>query len=216
MKIACCSDMHSNLDFTIEESDILLIAGDILPAYRDPFLSMNMQSIFLENDFYPWIEKQPANDAVFIAGNHDWIFDSSFDIPTMPKKLHYLCNKEITINGLRIYGTPEQPVFLNWAFNRTKKQLERYFSNIPEGLDILLTHTGPYKVMDEVDLPNRKGNFGCKILKNKINEVKPKNVIYGHFHGCYGKIEKDGITYINCSLINERYKMTKKTIYIEV
>ena len=216
MKIACCSDMHSNLDFAIKESDILLIAGDILPAYRDSYLSINIQNNFLKDKFYPWIEDQPVNDVVFIAGNHDWIFDSSFDIPPMPSKLHYLCDNEITISGLRIYGTPQQPIFLNWAFNKTEEQLQRYFDNIPLGLDILLSHTSPYKIMDKVNLKNRKGHFGCMSLKNRIDKIKPRYVVFGHFHDNYGKIEQDGITYINCSLLNESYKMTKEPIYIEV
>ena len=216
MRIALISDMHGQLNFSIEKSDLLLIAGDILPASKNPYMSCIYQETFLSCEFYPWVEKQPVDNCVFIGGNHDWIFDSSFAIPKMPDKLHYLCDNEVTINGLRIYGTPQQPIFLNWAFNRTEEQLEKYFDNIPEGLDILLSHTAPYKIMDVVDIQNRKGNFGCKILRDKIKEKKPRFVVFGHFHGCYGIEKEEETIYVNCSIIDEKYKMKKKPIYIEV
>jgi Icc-related predicted phosphoesterase len=134
----------------------------------------------------------------------------------MPSKLHYLEDSEITIKGLRIYGTPQQPIFLNWAFNRTSEQLERYFDEIPEGLDILLCHTAPYGIMDNVKNEWSNGNFGCKVLLERIKKVKPKYVVFGHFHGNYGIEKIEGTTFVNCSLIDERYIMTKKPIYIEI
>jgi len=50
-KITCISDFHGLLTFKIEPCDLLLIAGDLLPAYHDKFLSTNLQIDWLEREF---------------------------------------------------------------------------------------------------------------------------------------------------------------------
>jgi Icc-related predicted phosphoesterase len=210
--------MHGNLDFDVEESDILICAGDALPYHGGgKGMAVIEQEHFIRDKFIPWLEKQPVEDVVFIAGNHDWIFElDRWSVPGFPINMHYLQDEEIEVQGLRIYGTPQQPIFLDWAFNRTPERLEMFFEKIPEGLDILLSHTAPYEIMDKVDFPDKVGHFGCKILKKKIKKVKPKHVVFGHFHGCYGVEEIDDVTFVNCSLVDEEYIMNKKPIYLEI
>lgn len=219
IRTASISDMHGQIHFSIEqEVDILFVAGDILPcSYNDMIMACSQQEQFIKHDFIPWLKKQPAKHVVLIAGNHDWIFDIMPNrVPQWPLNVHYLQDSQIEIEGLRIYGTPQQPIFNDWAFNRTPEQLEKYYAEIPEGLDILLSHTAPFKIMDKVDFPNFKSHEGSKELKKRIKEVKPRYVIYGHFHGQYGVEQKEDmgdITFINCSLVGEDYRMTKKPVY---
>jgi len=218
MRICCISDMHGQLTFNVEESDILICAGDALP-YRGggQGLAIIQQEHFIRNKFIPWLEKQPVKDVVLISGNHCWIFEvDRKSVPKFPDNVHYLQDEEIEIQGLRIYGTPQQPIFLDWAFNRTPERLEMFFEKIPKGLDILVSHTAPYGIMDKVDFSNRQGHFGCKILEKRIKEVKPKHVIFGHFHNCHGVEKENDITFVNCSLVDEDYVMSKKPIYLEV
>jgi len=220
MKVCCISDMHGNLNFEIEESDILICAGDALPCHGGGVWGYYGQVDFIRDSFIPWLERQPVKDIVFIAGNHDWIFEiDRKSVPKFPTNVHYLQDEEIEVQGLRIYGTPQQPIFCNWAFNRTPERLEMFFDKIPEGLDILISHTAPFKIMDKVDFPNKQGHFGCKVLKKRIKEVQPKYVVFGHFHGQYGIVNKKymgDITFVNASLLNEKYEMTKKPIYLEI
>ena len=56
----------------------------------------------------------------------------------------YLKDKETEVYGLRIYGSPWQPLFMNWAYNmpRGEKILSKW-NLIPEGVDILITHGPP-------------------------------------------------------------------------
>ena len=218
MRICAISDMHGNLNFDVEESDLLICAGDSLP-YRGGGKGMAIieQEIFIQDELYPWFNRQPVKDIFFIGGNHDWIYEiDRKSIPDPPLNVHYLQDEEIEVHGLRIYGTPQQPIFNDWAFNRSPERLEMFFNKIPEGLDILISHTAPYKIMDKVDISNRQGHFGCKILKKRIKEVKPKYVIFGHFHSQYGVKEIDDIIYINASLLNEQYKMVNEPIYMEI
>ena len=222
MRIAAIADTHGQLDFGIEPCDILIIAGDLCPYHGGGRLGIVEQEMWLINKFKPWFKKQPVKEVVGIAGNHDWIWDiAAAMVPNLGDNFHYLCDNEIEIMGLKIYGTPQQKVFNNWAFNRTPGQLKMYFDKIPEGLDILIAHTAPYKIMDKVDFPYYKGHEGDKILKTRIMEMKepPKVNVFGHFHGCYGIEEVDyipGVKFVNCSLVNEQYIMDKKPIYLEI
>lgn len=218
MRVACISDMHGQLNFNVEESDILICAGDALPySGGDQGMAVIQQEHFIRSSLIPWMILQPVKDIVFIAGNHDWIFEvDRKSVPEFPDNVHYLQDEEIEVQGLRIYGTPQQPIFLDWAFNRTPERLEMFFEKILEGLDILISHTAPYKIMDKVDFPDHKGHFGCKILKKKIEEVKPKYVIFGHFHGQYGVEEINDTTFVNCTVVNEQYYMGKQPIYLEI
>ena len=73
MKICVTSDLHGNLP-TIEECEMLLICGDILPLK----IQMNHRKSkkWLLNEFKEWIKSQPVKQTVFIAGNHDFYCDS--------------------------------------------------------------------------------------------------------------------------------------------
>jgi Icc-related predicted phosphoesterase len=210
--------MHGQLNFHVQESDILICAGDALPyAGGGKGMAVIQQENFIRNSLIPWMMLQPVKDIVFIAGNHDWIFDvARKSVPEFPDNVHYLQDEEIEVQGLRIYGTPQQPIFLDWAFNRTPERLEMFFEKIPEGLDILISHTPPHGIMDVPAFPGEEGHFGCKILKKRIEEVKPKYVIFGHFHGCYGVEEIDDTTFVNCTVVNEQYYMGKQPIYLEI
>jgi len=215
--ITCISDFHGLLTFKIEPCDLLLIAGDLLPAYHDKFLSANLQINWLQNEFKPWLKKQPVKETCLICGNHCWLgeIDNSY-FRKIGKKVHYLQDEEITIQGIRIYGTPHSPEFNNWAFGKTEKSLEKYWSNIPENIDILLCHCPPFNIFDKTY--NSNGiyrNIGSPSLNKRIDIIRPKYVVFGHAHGEYGRIKIDNIEYINCSLMNELYDLCKKPITIQ-
>ena len=218
MRIACISDMHSNFKFKVQPCDLLLIAGDICPAYHDKLLSISLQYDFLKNKFYKWLSKQPVKECVFVFGNHDWIGDfKPLDIPKLPDNCHYLEDSSIEIMGMKIYGTPVQLPFNDWAFNRREQVIKMHWDQIPIGLDILLLHSPPYGILDETNHPNHKTvHIGSLSLKEKIEEVRPQIVVFGHNHGEHGIKEIDGITYINASLIDENYDMVKEPIYLEI
>jgi Icc-related predicted phosphoesterase len=216
MKCVAISDAHSNLDFSIPECDLLLMAGDMLPAYCDCGLSIDMQINWLEDIFIPWTDKQPVKEIISVAGNHDWVFDMlKNEIPKMNDNFHYIEEEIIEIFGLKIYGSPYQPEFCSWAFNKTEDDLRDYhWSKIPEGLDILLLHGPPYGILDV----NCGGtHIGSPSLLNRIISVKPRYAIFGHNHKDGGKTEiLNGTTYINASLLNEPYKMDHKPVVFEI
>jgi Icc-related predicted phosphoesterase len=242
MKICCISDIHSNLKFDVPECDLLLIAGDICPATRvspdasieralDLEYNINLQAAWLEDKFKKWLYDQPIEYAIFTPGNHDWIWEfgkervptSWFPGNTIDREMVANARIEsaedylVFYKGLKIYGTPVQLPFCDWAFNRPEKQIQGYWGAIPEGLDILLLHSPPYGILDRTNHPSYPSeHIGSKSLLKRIKEVKPKLVVFGHNHGSHGEYEEDGIKYVNASLVDERYKMTRKPIMVEM
>jgi hypothetical protein len=73
----------------------------------------------------------------------------------------YLEDSSVTIDGVKIYGSPHQPPFHDWAFNRTEPERIEIYKQIPEDIDILLTHGPPYQILD---LCKDGTQAGCYIL----------------------------------------------------
>ena len=73
MKITAISDLHGNLP-TIDQSDILIISGDISPLNIQR--SKPQMKMWLETIFLYWINTLPVDKVFLIAGNHDFYFEN--------------------------------------------------------------------------------------------------------------------------------------------
>jgi len=100
---------------------------------------------------------------------------------------HYLFDREVTLFGLRIYGSPWQPAFFDWAFNlpRNGPQLREVWSRIPEGIDILVTHGPPHRVHDRTV---EGADAGDEVLRERLENMRspPDFHVFGHIHEGYG------------------------------
>jgi hypothetical protein len=80
---------------------------------------------------------------VLVAGNHD----QSVEAWGLPDGLrcHYLQDAEVELSGLRIWGTPWQPWFYDWAFNAPRRDGELFlatkFDAIPSGIDVVVARS---------------------------------------------------------------------------
>jgi hypothetical protein len=127
-------------------------------------------------EFLDWFSNTPFTHKVFIAGNHDWGFEKNHDIaPDYKEKgVHYLFDSMVELDGVKIYGSPWQPEFYDWAFNLPRgEKLAEKWSKIPEGLDILVTH-GPAHGM--VDHTMQGLNVGCKIYLIEFWKLNQKSM----------------------------------------
>lgn len=205
MKIVCISDTHNKHgEIDIPECDILLHTGDFSSrGYRHEF-----------ENFVQWLDKQPAKHKIFISGNHDFICEKE---PQFVKDyvsnfgVHYLFDSFVEIEGLKIYGSPWQPWFHDWAFNFERddyKQAIKTWAKMPDDTDVLLTHGPPYRIMDLVARPtkNEDPNVGCKFLLGRVVVVKPKLHVFGHIHEQYGQLEYNGTLFVNAASCNLQYK----------
>lgn len=211
MKIAVTSDLHGFLP-EIEECDLLLICGDIMPLHYQ--CNLIASNAWLQTVFLPWCRDCPAKHVVFIAGNHDWFMERRAG--TMKEimqnwskyNVYYLCNQSIEIDGLKIFGTPYCKQFGNWAFMRDNEMLKNLYAEIPEGLDILISHDAP-DLCGAGDILERDPivNAGNQILAEAIVEKKPKYAFCGHIHSGNHNLTKNGDTYVaNVSYVNEQYE----------
>lgn len=217
MKVCLISDTHSLHDqVTIPECDLLLHSGDFCDSGTAPELE----------SFARWYAKQPAKVKVCIAGNHDWIAQHQ---PGFTKTLFrdkgivYLEDDEysfyypgIADNPITIYGSPWQPEFCNWAFNlpRDGDRLAARWKAIPDYTDIILTHGPCHSILDYVKWDNE--NVGCKMLLDRVLQIKPKIHLCGHIHQAYGIKEFNGTTFVNASTCNEQYKPINQPIIVEL
>jgi len=116
------------------------------------------------------------------------------------KDIIYLNDTGTTIEGLKIWGSPVQPEFFNWAFNRERgEDICKHWDLIPDDTDILITHGPAFGILDRV----LEGEYvGCSDLLKKIKQIKPKIHAFGHIHEAYGQCEEDGTTFINACNVN--------------
>jgi Icc-related predicted phosphoesterase len=214
MKITFISDTHGkHKHYTSKGFNNLLGEGDVLIHSGDVSSVGKKYEI---DDFLNWISEVNYTHKVFIAGNHDFLFESMSEIPEefKLKNVHYLFDSMIEIDGLKIYGSPWQPEFFNWAFNlpRMGSELKSKWLKIPEDLDILVTHGPPYKILDKT--PNGL-SVGCELLFNRVMEVKPKIHAFGHIHFSYGTTQYLNIDFFNAASLDEDYSPTNKPIKID-
>jgi Icc-related predicted phosphoesterase len=166
-------------------------------------------------EFAKWYDGLNYDNKIFIAGNHDWGFQNNVDkvkeIVDFYKTITYLQDQLHTIqddNGteVKIWGSPWQPEFYQWAFNLQKngEELKSKWDMIPEGIDILITHGPAWGILDDVE--GRRGeHLGCELLAERIKVIKPKIHICGHIHSGHGHYFDGHTHYFNASVLNERY-----------
>lgn len=220
MKIVCVSDTHMH-KFDPPEGDILIHAGDHtfmgtegeLEKVRDHFRSI----------------KNRFKHIVLIAGNHDWLFQKNlFLAEELFTEFIYLQDYDITIEGVKIYGSPWQPRFGYWAFNLERgEQLSEKWAQISDDTDILITHGPPYGYGDKVyrgvthdemmdQMFSEYQRVGCVDLLNTVERIKPKYHIFGHIHSGHGVYKGVNTTFINASIVNERYENVNPAIVFDI
>lgn len=229
MRITFISDTHSKHNLITKDllgGNLLIHAGDISSmGYKQEI-----------QDFCKWFDSLNNYDfKMFIAGNHDWGFidrEAFFvhrsvlipkpteEILNSYKNIDYLrdSSQEIQIGdnpSIKIYGSPWQPEFFDWAFNLKKNgsELKQRWGDIPNDVDILITHGPAYGYVDKVI--GRTDNLGCELLRDRIKEIKPKIHVCGHIHSGYGYVFDGNTHYINASVLNEQYKYNNKPLTVE-
>ncbi len=207
-RIVTISDTHSRHRkiSTMPEGDILIHSGD----------ATNRGGIDEIADFNQWLGELPYQHKIFVAGNHDWLFERSPQFaPTLMTNAHYLLDSFIVVEGLKIYGAPWQPRFFDWAFNLDRgAAIAEKWQMIPDDIDVLITHGPPYGILDEV--PYRHEHVGCEELLPVVQRIKPRAHIFGHIHAGYGIAEQDGTKFVNASICNEAYQPVNAPIVIDL
>jgi len=207
VRVVCLSDthrMHSRV--SVPDGDILIHSGDF---------TSNGSPVDIQS-FSEWLGSLPHKYKVVIAGNHDRMFEEApAKAQALLQNCIYLQDSGIELEGLKIWGSPWQPWFCDWAFNLQRGvPLRTVWNLIPKETDILVTHGPP---MGFGDKTYHGESVGCEELLKAIQvRVKPRVHIFGHIHEGYGVYGDSTTTYINASNCTVKYKPTNPPIIFDL
>ena len=181
-------------------------------------------------DFNEFLGKQDFQYKIVIAGNHELTFDlenyknlsklyknhkyKSYNAEQIKKSLTnciYLEDSSCEVFNYKIYGSPWQPDFPEWAFYAAQgEEIHQKWKKIPDDVDILITHNPPFNIMD---ICIQKMHWGCKELLKEIEErVNPKVHVFGHVHEGYGVIQMKKTMFVNPSTCDAYYNPVNEPI----
>ena len=208
MKVIAISDTHGqHRKVSLPAGDLIIHAGDLTPRGR-------YEEVI---DFLDWFSQLDYTYKIFIAGNHDFYFENyprETISSLIPQNVIYLNDSGVEINGVHIWGSPIQPWFYDWAFNRRRgAEIAEHWGLIPVNTDLLITHGPPLGILDKTV---NGASVGCQDLLSAINDLNLKFHIFGHIHESYGQLGVPGRKYMNASLLDENYRMKNMPIEFEI
>ncbi|MEM6994651.1 MAG: metallophosphatase domain-containing protein [Myxococcota bacterium] len=188
MRLVCVADTHlfEGPGWPVPDGDVFIHAGDLL---RGGSLEELVEAA-------AWIRSLPHRHKVVVAGNHDRCFERTRApaLAELGPDVHDLQDTELEIDGVRIWGSPWQPWFYDWAFNLPRgEELAARWAKIPDALDVLITH-GPPRGYGDRTVGTREG---CDDLLAAIDRAAPALHVFGHIHEDGGLWRRNGTTICN-------------------
>ncbi|MBP6839688.1 MAG: metallophosphoesterase [Kofleriaceae bacterium] len=195
VRVVAMADTHGHhATIDVPDGDVLVHAGDLTARGTLPQLRAVAD----------WLAALPHRHKVVIAGNHDFALQRQ---PGPARALFtdagltYLEDEEVTLDGLRVYGSPWQPWFHDWAFNRRRgPDIDTCWRRIPTGLDLLVTHGPPAGFGDRCYDGRR---VGCADLLARIVERRPRFHLFGHIHEDGGRWDDGVTTFVNVTTADD-------------
>ena len=239
LDIVASSDFHGHLPKITKPFDLMLLAGDLEPTISHNFY---YQQDWYKMSFIPWVQNLPFKNAwskvIFIAGNHSRFLaqERHSDIVkelerkcngyggtslTSKEEKTYTLTQEIgDIVTLKIFGTPYCKIFGDWWNMLSPDGLYKAYSEIPENVDILLSHDAPLGTCDMCfgwkDFGKEPEHIGNRQLADAIIEKSPRICLVGHLHSSNHNWEQLGNTMVRqVSLLDESYIPTYPIFYFK-
>jgi len=228
VKICHISDWHSQFG-ECQQADVYVITGDMLPNYPiieptqdggfgmfggfertiDHAREARLQRQWFDQKFASKGKtlrkflKSPDAPVVLVRGNHDFtdlgpMFGGDyFEVNEDPSRTVDYC-------GLRFGGFRGiNYIAGEWADEKTEEEMQWIVDDVPDGLDVLVSHGAPYRILDEAF----GCNYGLNALTGYINKrtyddtlKMPRLFCFGHIHSSLGLLEwDDGTLFSNAS-----------------
>lgn len=205
MRIVALSDTHGKHDaIAVPDGDLLVHAGDFTGRGREPEIRA----------FDAWLGRLPHRWKVVIAGNHDFAFERTREARGWITNAIYLQDGLAEVGGLRVWGSPWQPRFFDWAFNLDRgAPLAEKWALVPTGVDVLLTHGPPMGILD---VTAGGEAVGCEALTAALARIRPRLHVFGHIHEAYGTLERDGTRFVNASSCDLSYRPVQAPVVIDL
>lgn len=150
-----------------ENIDIVICAGD---AVEDDLVGGEY------DDFIEWFAALPSKWKIFVPGNHELSFDSGQADDII---------REMTDRGIIVLEDAVEEcdgaVIASISGNSSISE-----ENIPEDIDIIVTHYPPFGILDE--------NMGSVNILGFVLKANPKYHLFGHIHSTAGEAVEFGDT----------------------
>lgn len=211
MKTVLVSDTHEQEDqIRLPEGELLIHAGDLT----------DRGSIVAVIKCAKWMGAQDFKHKVVIMGNHEvggeFLKNKEMRRIFADHGLIYLEDSGCEIEGLKLWGSPVSPRFFDWEWNRDRgADIKRHWDLIPTDIDVLITHSPPYGILDNTPHGDK---IGCKDLLDRIKQLPNlKLSVFGHLHHRGSEhLEQDGVLFVNAAICTEAYAPTNLPIEVEI
>jgi hypothetical protein len=205
MRIVLISDTHGlHRQLDVPSGDMLIHAGDF---------TLNSKPPSIVSDFDAWLGTLPHRHKVVIPRNHEYILEEPRNRDAITNAM-LLVDSGVEIEGLRIWGSPVAPLY-GGAFGMSNHaDRKRHWAQIPDGLDILITHTPPFAILDHGGSSERRE--GCPQLLEAVFRAFPRLHVFGHIHAGYGTLRTSDTIFVNASLLGDSGNLDRKPIVIDL
>ena len=150
-----------------EDADIIICAGD---AVEDNLVGDEY------DDFIDWFSALPCKWKIFVPGNHEL----SFELGQAHRIIQRMTEKGISVLEDAIEDC-DGVIIASISDNSSISD-----EDIPDDIDIVVTHNPSYGILDE--------NMGSVNILNFIMKAKPKYHLFGHIHSTAGQNVQFGDT----------------------
>lgn len=176
MKILAFSDLHmsraraADLVAASADADLVIGAGDFGNQRKGVAECLAM----LQGITAPF---------VMVPGNNESLDELREAAPEDARVLH---GESVTIGGLSIFGLgggiPPLPG-CDWSWDFTETEAEDLLAKA-ETPDVLISHSPPHGLADRI---SSGVSVGTKSLRAAIERTRPRLVLCGHIHDCWGE-----------------------------
>jgi Icc-related predicted phosphoesterase len=203
MRIVLISDTHGlHRQLDAPGGDVLIHAGDF---------TLDSKPLSVLSDFNAWLGSLPHRHKVVVPGNHEFVLEEPRNRGAITDAI-MLVDSGVEIEGLKIWGSPVTPLY-GGAFGKSRPEdRKKLWASIPDGLDILVTHTPPFAIPDH-GLPSEPRE-GCPYLFEAVFRARPRLHVFGHIHAGYGTLRTDTL-FVNASLMGEDGSLGGKPFVID-
>lgn len=207
MRFVCVSDTHTYHErLELPEGDVLIHGGDLVGNYGKDSMKGLLRQL---EQACKWLAAQCSRFqlVIFVAGNHETLLDNEYYDASaarellqniLPANCVYLENELLEWRNLRIWGSPVvvsrretlQKKYISDAFERPEKVRKKLWEWIPEGLDVLITHSPP-------QYPRALSGalVGDPLLSQRLESLErpPRFHVFGHDHDYPGLVETERV-----------------------
>lgn len=230
MRVVVFSDTHcKHREVSVPDGDVVVHAGDACANGTEEE----------QIDFLAWFSALPHRHRVFVGGNHDavlmderWRDEHAGFLKAWDAARGGVLYLEGGGAGLRvggeillIYGAPWRPRPDSWtpgatmrpgkrtsAFGVRESEVAALWEEIPEELDLLVTHVPPRGVLDEIQTPGGPVRIGCPALSTRLTRMArpPRLHVFGHAHDPAGTEVAGGRISCNAAICDAEYAVVRQ------